>query len=358
MHKNTFFMAKIAPLLMLLPSACQYPVDTAVLPDAQKFIIINAEVTEKWGRLSVKYALSEVNAQGGYLYGTDPVIDKAYITDSRGKITNFMPDGTLDTLFRGVVGETYKLFVQADGIRYESAEETMRPCPEIDSIKPIFTAESFRTARDPYYYGLDAYIYFQDTPGEENFYQWDWTHYERALSCNRRYDSRERRYVLDYCNPVNCWNISYNNKLIVQSDKLREGQLISQKIVRIPFLRPPVKYYLRVEQRSVSPSVFAYLQSIETQTQQAGTLYDIPAQTKFSPNITNPANPKEQILGTFNVFSSRHKIVYIDRNTPVNGVEATFISEPTPFTVDPFAPPAPCVESRFRTQKKPEGWVD
>ena len=125
----------------------------------------------------------------------------------------------------------------------------------------------------------------------------------------------------------------------------------------MPFIRPPVKYYLRVEQRAIVPSVFAYFQSIETQTQQTGTLFDVPAQTKFSPNIHNVDDPSEQILGVFNVFSYRYDIVFIDRKQKINGMEARLVPDGTPFISDPLAQ-APCTENAFRTQKRPERWED
>jgi Domain of unknown function (DUF4249) len=202
-----------------------------------------------------------------------------------------------------------------------------------------------------------VYAYLSDNPSEENYYQWDWIHYARTFACDRRYSEAEGKDVLYPCSPYDCWTITYNPNVIVQADKIVNGKTIAHKLVRVPFVRPPFKYYLRVEQRSITPSVFAYLQSIETQTLHVGTLFDIPAQTKFSPNITNVNDPAEQILGVFNVFSYRYKILYIDRQQTINGVEAKLISDGTPYVADPLAF-APCTENLYRTQKKPEGWED
>jgi Domain of unknown function (DUF4249) len=355
-------MKKILTSALVLSMAifqfsCQYPVATSGLPDPKKFLIINVDLTESYGKLDVGYSLSDVSSSGGFNYTPKPLLTNAHIKDGQGNKAFFMPDGRLDTLFHARVGETYQLFLEVAGVPYESIVETMRSCPSIDTIKPVFTREINRAPKDLFYDGFDVYVNLQDTPGEENFYQWDWVHYERTFACDKEYNRTFRADVLIPCVPFNCWTIAYNRKTIVQSDELRDGQEISQKIARVPFIKPPQKYYIRIEQRSVTPKVFAYLQSIEAQTQNIGTLYDLPAQTVFSPNIKNINDPSEQILGVFNVFSSKFKVVYIDRSGNYFGSDARLVVDPTPFTSDPFAT-APCTENLFRTQQKPIGWVD
>lgn len=353
--KNPLLFAAL--LLALLHTACQYPVDSAQLPALKKFVVIDADISEQGGQLRVAYSFDEVDASGSYRFPTDPVVTDAHITDSQGQRTDFLSDGTLGGAFQGRVGETYTLRLQVDGVPYESKAETMRPCPAIDSLRPVFTEESFRDPSNYAYYGFDVYAYLRDSASAENYYQWSWVHYERALSCERRYDPAERREVLIPCIPYNCWNISYSREVVVQSDALRDGQPIAQKIVRVPFVNPPLKYYLRVEQRSITPTVYAYLQSIATQTQNSGTLYDTPPQTRFSPNIVNLDEPSAPVLGVFNVFSNRHKLIYLDRLHAVNGIQPRSIPEVIPYTIDPFAY-SPCVESYSRTQVKPLGWED
>ncbi len=354
MTKFTLFATAI---FLLFLNACQYPVGSSALTDPQKFLVIDAVLTQNYGKVRVSNSLTDVNALGGYFSAPPPPFTTTYILDSHGNRVDFSPDGTADSSFHGVVGETYQLFVQIDGKNYESNPETMRICPEIDSIRPIFSRESFRDPNDVNYDGFDVYSFFQDSPGAENYYQWDWIHYARAIACDRKYNQAEGKDVLYPCDPLDCWTISYNPAVVVQSDKLRDGQPIAQKIVRVPFIRPPYKYYLRLEQRAITPSVFAYLQSIETQTQHVGTLFDVPAQTKFSPNIHNVDDPAEQILGVLNVFSYRYQIIYVDRKQKINGAEARLITDGTPFVADPFAK-APCTENQYRTQKKPEKWED
>ena len=57
-------MSKIQALfgfLMLLGlSNCQYPVDNSTLPDAKQYIVIDAELTELYGKINVAYTLNSL----------------------------------------------------------------------------------------------------------------------------------------------------------------------------------------------------------------------------------------------------------------------------------------------------------
>ncbi len=349
MQKIMLFVVSILLLANLI--TCQYPVDSSALPDAKKFLVIEAELTDSFARVNVAYTLTEVTSQGGYLLPIPPDAT-AYVLDSRGNRTDFTPDGTKNTAFRGVVGETYKLYVQADGEVYESEAETIPTCPALDSLVPVYSRETFRSPQSLYYDGFDVYAQTQDLATQENYYQWDWLHYERLFSCD----------IIDGfrvpCTPYDCWGITYNTQIIVQSDKLRDGQPIAHKVARVPFATPPQKfYYLRVEQRAITASVHAYLKSLETQTQNVGSIFDIPAQTKFNPNVHNVNHPTEQILGVFSVYSSRQRVLNINLQQEINGVKAKAVTDLRPFTPVPLLQ-APCTEGFYRTQTKPIGWRD
>jgi hypothetical protein len=97
--------------------------------------------------------------------------------------------------------------------------------------------------------------------------------------------------------------------------------------------------------------------------QSSGSLFDVPAETRFSLNIKSISKPNERVLGIFNVFSVRKKIFNIDRRT---GIPEGYspISFPVPGETY-FCPPgltgcqdqAPCLEGPTRTKIKPEGWL-
>ncbi|MEP7267646.1 MAG: DUF4249 family protein [Saprospiraceae bacterium] len=336
---------------------CQYPVDISSLPPTQKFIGIDIKVTEDYASANVFYSLESVTINGAYILPKPPIAT-ATIIDSKGnKFELSNTKGIEDTLFKGKIGESYQVQLVADGKTYLSDKETMQASPAFDSLIVNYSRENFRPADNLYYDGFDIYALAHDIPGVENYYQWAWVHYSRAIYCDKVYSRAEGRDVLLQCYPPDCWNIEYNQNVIIQSDRLKDGNELAQNIVRVPYATPPKIYYIRIEQRAITPNVYAYFKSLEASTENRGTLFDIPAQTLFSPNIANVNDPDEKILGVFNVFSYRKRLVTIDMNQPINGAIPKAIMLPAPFSGDPFAS-APCTEGTYRTQRKPPGWIN
>lgn len=340
--------------LCLIGPQCQYPTNDTGLPNAQQFLIIDAELTPNYGKIRVSYSITGLSPQGGYTLPPDPNTS-VYVENSQGQRHYFDSKGTIDPTFQGQIGETYQLFVEADGQFYASDKETMRACPVIDSLAAFFNPEVFRNPDDDLYYGFDVYAFLTDTPGTEDFYQWDWTHNRRTEQCGEETIS-DIPYRIR-CTPYDCWGIYRNTQVITQSDKLRDGVTIAKKVTRIPFVTPPNRYYLQVEQRAVTASVYDYLKSQEVQNQNTGSIFDIPAQTRLNPNIRNVNNPSEKILGAFNVFSYQKSIIIVDMTKEINGIRAKPKPNLKPWHPDPLRQ-APCIESATRTLIRPDGWMD
>ena len=354
---STFLRMKhIIVLLLLFHLGCQFPIEHSELPETQKFLVIDAQVTENYLRLNVAYSLLDVTSRGEYTLPNPPQ-STAYLLDGKGiKHTISNTRGGIDTLFKGKVGDTYQLFVEADGNSYVSDKETMRACPELDSVIVLYSRESFRARIDEFYDGFDVYTQAQDVKGVENYYQWEWSHYSKATHCGKIFSQTEDRDLLIPCVPATCWSILTGNRVLIESDKLKDGNLLVKQVVRVPFVLPPTKYYLRVEQRAITPSVFSHLNAIRDKAENLGTLFDVPAQTSFNPNVFNIHDRGEKILGSFNVFSSRYKIIYIDMLQKIPGAQVKSIAE-TEYFVTNFLT-SPCTEQANRTAIKPEGWID
>lgn len=343
--------------ILIAVISCQYPVDISTLPETQKYLGIDASVTEDFVQVNVSYTLENVSSSGAYSLPKPPVA-KAFLLDSKGgryPIKNLT--GVKDTLFRGMIGETYQLVVEADGKMYESDKQTMQATPELDSLIVEYSRESFRTKDDLLYDGFDIYAESRDIPGKKNYYQWHWTNYSKALFCLRQFSKSEGREIVIPCNPPYCWNIIQNERVIVQNDNLRDGQPLDQLVVRVPYFIPPSKYYLQVEQRSITSQVYDYLKSIETQTEGVGTLFDIPAQTRFNPTVHNISDKNEKLLGVFSVYSRRSRVVIIDMSQSIPNAVPKIIPIPTNFPADALLS-SPCTEESYRTKVRPPGWVD
>jgi len=196
--------------------------------------------------------------------------------------------------------------------------------------------------------GYDITLNFKDSPEPNQYYQWKWTHYERPVYClvsaGKAYQCSE-----------SCFDISFSSTYNILSDKLLNGQEITNyPIARVPYDGNSL-YYLKIEQRAISEKLFKYFRSIKDVNQGSGTLFDVPAETRFSPNVFSVDNPNEKILGAFEVFGVEEKIVYIDRfigSEEYSPVRKRYLGE--------FVPRlgAPCVEGRYRTKIEPKDWKE
>jgi hypothetical protein len=338
-------------------STCQYRIDTPVQPTSKQYLVINAELTENYGKVLVENSIPKVETNGSYVE-PDALDAKIYVLDSKGNRSNFANDGIENYNFQGKIGETYRLFVEVNGNKYESLPEKMPACPEIDSVSSTFRQDQDLRVEDLLYNGFDINLFTRDLPEEGNAYQWDWIHYQRAAFCGSAPDFRFKGREAGLPCISDCWEITRNTKTLIQTDKLTNGKNLKVNIVRIPYIGPPYKYYLRVEQRGIPKSVVEYFAALKTQTQTNGTLFDVPAQTVFNPNIKGVTKTDEKILGVFNVFSSRRKVIYIDmtKNYPNANIKLTPDLLPAYTSIPIIA--KPCEEGRYRTGTRPEGWID
>jgi hypothetical protein len=361
--------------------ACVNPIKDFVQIDATSFTTIEADISDD-PELSKVRLTSSSNRLISQL---SLPISKAvvYITDQGGAKTTFTEGIPLGTYFppkgfKGAVGSTYKLYVKMlTGQTYESTAETMKAVPEIENAISRFETFDQYSKVDVRRAGFTVYLDFKDLPSEGDFYLWNWKHYDRLSFCatctdGGKYDFKKLDCVqpklptdaiLNYMCDGNCWDITTNNDLNVFSDVLTNGQrVVGRQVARIPFDNW-TPYYFRLEQRSITKNAFAFYQSLISQVQSSGSLFDVPAETRFSLNIKSLTTPSERVLGIFNVFSVRKKIFIIDRSKNIPKGEEPIISIIPGETYS--CPPgsvgcqdkAPCIESPTRTKITPEGWV-
>jgi len=376
--KNISFYAL---LIGFVTWACVNPITDFVQIDATSFTTIEADISDD-PELSKVRLTSSANRLTSQLSLPISKADVS-VTDQNGVKTTFtegVPVGTYypPKGFVGKVGSSYKLNVKMlTGQTYESTTETMKAVPEIENAISRFEIFDQYSKVDIRRAGFTVYLDFKDTPAEGDFYLWNWKHYAKVGFCatctdGAAYDFKKKDCIqprirtdaiLNYMCDGNCWDISTNNDLNVFSDVLTNGQrVVGRQVARIPFdnFTP---YYFRLEQRSITKNAYAFYQSLISQVQSSGSLFDVPAETRFSLNIKSLTKPSERVLGIFNVFSVRKKIFIIDRRKNIPPGEFPII------TVVPgevyACPPgsvgcldrAPCIESPTRTKITPEGWV-
>lgn len=368
-------------LLGVVTWACVNPIKDFVQIDATSFTTIEADISDDSELSKVRLTSSSNRLTSQLAFPISKAV--VTVTDQSGTKTSFtegIPVGTYypPKGFVGKVGSTYTLNVKMlTGQTYESTAETMKAVPEIENAITRFETFEQYDKVDVRRAGFTVYLDFKDMPSEGDFYLWNWKHYEKIGFCatctdGGKYDFKKLDCVqpkfptdaiLNYMCDGNCWDITTNNDLNVFSDVLTNGQrVVGRQVARIPFDNW-TPYYFRLEQRSITKNAFAFYQSLISQVQSSGSLFDVPAETRFSLNIKSVTKPTERVLGIFNVFSVRKKIFIIDRRKDIPAGELPIISI---IPGDTYACPpgsvgcqdkAPCIESPTRTKITPEGWV-
>jgi Domain of unknown function (DUF4249) len=379
-------------ILLGIIASCITPLTDFQQLDSKVFLTIESSLTDQSGPHSVQITFSSASVKSATILPVKKA--SVYLTDDKGIRENFL-ESTSTTQqgmylssanFRGKIGNTYVLHIEtADGKKYISSPETMPPVPDIEQPTYQFEAKTNYAVGDPRRGGFNVYINAQDSPKLGEYYQWYWKHYERASIC-ATCPGGEYNFTKNVCQPPpttpvppgstpataptlnyycdgDCWDIVNGTDINVLSDTYLNGKPISGKqVARAPFdgISP---YYLQIEQRGITQSSFDYQQGIANQLQNSGTFFDVPAETRFNTNLKSSTNSTEKILGIFNVYSVKKKIVYIDR-TKGTGQENPVISriDGEIFVCNPPSLPckdkAPCFESKLRTKIKPEGWVN
>ena len=368
-------------LLLVLVGSCITPITEFTQISSQSFLTVDATLTDQIGSQKVKLYASSDRLTGAYFLPITRA--KIYVTDEKGVREDFLELATKGTYFSsskfiGRVGGTYTLNIEtSDGKKYQSQAETMKPVPEIENLLTRFEVQDNYVKGDPRRGGFNLYVDFQDPATAGDNYQWYWKHYERAYICETcqggaLYDFKTNtcvsprtptEQIWNYRCDGNCWDISFSTDLNIFSDSYLNGQRITGKqVARVPFdgISP---YYLQFEQRAITRNSYNYYQGLNAQIQNNGTLFDVPAETKFSFNIKSTTNPSEKILGIFDVYSVRKRIFYIDRTkTPQGESPVTKGLQGDIFSCLPqqvgCKDLVQCNDGLFRTPFKPEGWKD
>ena len=308
---------------------------------------------------------------------------KVFMTDDKGGRQNLTEtlDGTYQTssTFKGIVGYSYVLNITLpNGKSYKSTPEKMLPVPLIDKVDAKFAVKTNYPLDDIRSVGYDVTLDFKDAPTPNQYYQWKWTHYEKTVycaSCSLGYDfdlgkcatfanysyGQSSPETINYTCGEPCFDITSNSTYNVLSDNLLNGQQVKNyPIMRIPF-SSPLLYYLKIEQRAISEKMYQYFRSIKEVTSGSGTLFDVPAETQFSPNMISLSNDKEKILGAFEVFGADQKIIYVDRNKGSEGYSPVRVQYPGRQLLAPpgsagGGPRARCIEGKSRTKIEPEAF--
>ena len=344
MRPNSFVMS--LSLLIVLVS-CIDPYDPQLV-GGERYLVFEGVLTDAPG--PYRFSLSK---SAGY-NSTESVFDQRVtgarisVTDDVGVVTRFMDAGRGNYVspngFRGQPGRRYALTVGYQGQTYQSESELMQPVPTIDSVYWTYQKKATSVAPGNFIVYLDL----TDPVNAENYYQWDWIHYDKPDYCVLYRPSGSLvSYAKRCCS--DCWNITQSNGgILTASDRLINGnRLAGQRIAEVP-LDDIAPYYLLIGQQSLSREAYKFWQTVQALTGNVGSVFDATPAT-LTGNIKNKDASELPILGYFQVSARTQRVVFVNR---LGARAQPFAKTEYPFWTDC----EPCIESLYRTGIQPEGW--
>lgn len=260
--------------------------------------------------------------------------------------------------FRGQLGRSYVLHIQANGKEYASKPERIRPVAKIERAYSEFI-ETPVPGTLVFSRGFNVYVDTKDPETTGDYYRWRYTSYEPVQVCDVRNFTINRQTIqYSYSCCTACWDIvrcNGTNCISIASDALVNGRaIVKQFILKAPYNgRDP--YYTEVEQLSMTREAYEFWKGAEGLTKSNGGIFDS-APASLRGNITCITNPDETVFGYFGASASSLTPVIIDRSVVSPPPAPNFYP---PF--DPAIPPppcAPCRESSGRTAIKPRFWYN
>lgn len=344
----------LLPVLLLTTCVQQIGVD---LPDASEKLVVDGLISTLPGPYTVKLTKTAKYTTGSD--GTNFLVPGATVRISDDAGTSEILQETSPGIYKtqaggiqGQVGRRYTLSIEtADGKKYQSQPELIKATPAIENIYYEFVEGSPGIEE-----GFYVYVDTRDPATTEDFYRWNWVHYEKIQYCfNETVPPSTTPTILTCCS--DCWEIKRCNGCVnVASDRLTNGALISRQLVAVVPYNSRSKYFLYYEQHSLTREAFKFWQALEDQSKNVGGIFDKPPATVRG-NISNVTDAEEIVLGYFGASDIKANGIQIDRSTVAKNP-----SGPLPVVAPPSSGPPPpcypCYESILRTPVTPPYWVE
>jgi hypothetical protein len=335
-------LVRFIPLVIVCLEACIDPLKIELLSGTQKFVV-DGLITNDLGPYEVRLAYSTSldnalrktpTAKGATVW--------IYDTSGSSEKLNEVSPGVYQTSatgIRGIVGRSYYVKIKTQANReYQSVPQRMTPGGEIENVSFDFQLNGVKD-NDPGEYrdALKIVLDSKGVIGEQNLFRWRWYTIFEALTfpelrvnwngepaplpCSGYipggpFPNRYGITKVGECTCCICWPYNYSPSALISHNRVIDGiEFKKIDMGNIPagpqeFYK---KYFLRVEQLSVSQDVYDFWNLVEKQESANGNLFQ-PNSIKIHGNVRSLNDPDEEVLGIFGVSGIARKEIYISPN--------------------------------------------
>jgi hypothetical protein len=345
-------------LAIILIAACVDDINFKV-PPPQSQTVIEGMISDSPGPYTVKISTA-LHLDSDTTYHRPVQHAKIKLLDDQGHVEEFTETkpGTYITggNIRGQVGHSYHIRLEMpDGNIFESEPDTIQPVGSIDSIRHKFETKTVEknfglVQADVFNIYVDSHAAGQDDPGE-HFVRWRYTGTYKVqtnpelhaillqgstwlkdpLICSG--------YVVEpgfgggilvqkeECTCCTCWVKQFESKPQLSDVQLvNDNEFRNIKVAEVPVNQATFfdKFFVNVEQMSLTRKTFDFFRMIRAQKEGASSLFQPPS-GEIRGNI-KPVNSNAAVIGIFWATSISSKSIFIQKSdVPYNIAPIYFV---------------------------------
>jgi len=356
--------------LFFIFTSCVEPIDVGNI--FQPTIVVEGLITDQAGPYLIKISraipINPVDQLDKPRFETGATV---VIQDDQGNSEALVEKSSgnyYTSSLQGVIGRTYTLSITTiDGHTYQSTGEKMLPVGDFTNLRYTFV----QNEPPPLLYGVDefgiqwtrrtafyrrnvhttngfmVYLDAEVLPEQEDRIWWRWNGTFKIIAypqmqveyvsdggrpdkpiivpdvddCSgfrdlNRHDKKSHLYPLGQCTCCTCWVTESNTSTLISDPRLiNNGEINAVNIAFIEADRRTFfeKYYLEVEQLSVSVDVYNFWKNIKVQKRNSSNLFQTPP-PKTGGNVTPSSTNSMAIIGYFATSAIKKHSIIIDRS--------------------------------------------
>ncbi|MCW5909598.1 MAG: DUF4249 domain-containing protein [Cyclobacteriaceae bacterium] len=327
-------MRKLFPVFLAFLAACIDPLSVNVNRQSAKRLVVDGYILNGTGLNSVKLFYSNpltISRPIAFEIVTGALVEIVDDQNNRYDLFEVQPGVYSSSALTGILGRSYKVVIETpDGQNYESEPETIEEAGVIDDV-------SFEVKSPPVNGNgaLSIYINARGVSGSDNLFRWRWTtihkvksHPELHVTPTPGGDRPTPEPCSGYvyrpamgglvqvgdCTCCICWSYNYNDKAFVSRNELVKDNLFSRQFlgeIPVTAMHFYEKYYLEIQQLSLSQDSYNYWDLVQKQQQGSTNLFQ-PNSIKIRGNVRNVNDPNAEVLGIFSASGAVSKSVYVN----------------------------------------------
>jgi len=208
--------------------------------------------------------------------------------------------------------DQYRLDISTqDGDQFQSDFVSCRQTPPIDSV-------SWQQEAPPTQ-NVNLFVNTHDPMDSSRYYWWDYVEtweYQSPLTTIYGVQN-DLIYLLDSSQQVHvCWMNHVSTDLLLATNiQLSQDVISQQPVLTIPHLdsRLYYRYSILVNQYTLTREAYQYWQTIKTNSQELGTLFD-PQPSQLTGNVRSLKNPNEPVVGFVSAARQQQMRIFIDHS--------------------------------------------